>query len=193
MYSGGLVRKGDLTTGDEIFAMLVRREGALLGVRFDGPVTEWRELVEVLRWRVGVADRCSVGVEDRDRESSLAREGLRDGIRGLGAGEVLLTAGLNGDRALGVRGEFVAGEVERDSCLNECDRSLSALVGVFNVEWRRDGALSNGEAIAAAQIAWIDSEGVMRVDARNSSVGKTKERKREGKKKKATEGKGIEV
>lgn len=132
MYSGGLVRKGDLATGEEACAMLVRR-----------PLTECKELVEDLRWRVGVADRCgSVGVEDRDRDSSLAREGLREGIRGLGAGDALLTAGLNGDKALGVRGELATGEpVERESCRSECDKSFSASGGVFNVDWRRDGAL----------------------------------------------------
>ncbi|OHF02142.1 hypothetical protein CORC01_02422 [Colletotrichum orchidophilum] len=127
--------------------MLVRLEGARLGVRLEEPFTECKELVEVLRWSVGVEDRCSVGVEDRDRESSLAKEGLRDGTRGPGAGEVRFTAGIIGDRALEARGE-----VDRDSCLSECASSLSpSWEDVFSSDGRRDGALSNGEAMAEAQ------------------------------------------
>jgi hypothetical protein len=53
---------------------------------------------------------------------------------------VRLTAGRNGAKGFGVRGEITAGEVESESCLSDCVKSASASFTVlFVVERRLEG------------------------------------------------------
>lgn len=97
--SGDMLLRGDLADlvllGVGMFAELARRDGVI-------PLTEWREFIDALRNRVGVADR-----DDGTTEADVLRRGLRIAL--LGRGEF-------GDRewsATGFRGVGPAGRAER--------------------------------------------------------------------------------
>lgn len=100
------------------------------------------------------AFRRRVGVPARD---SLPFEGLRDDKRGCGEGE-----GDGPRRTLDFKEaagfdrweELAAGDVERDSCLSDCDRSAPSLSFMVFIDWRRVGRdVSNGAAIGCHRAA----------------------------------------
>lgn len=151
IFSGGdTLLNGDL--GDKTLTELARRGGAT-------PLAEWREFSEAFLSRVGVAER------EGEPFVEAPLRGLRIGLRIELPGRVVLgdleTVGLKcpGASGLGERGFAGDGdEVEIESCLSDCARSLSPASRALLAGWAiwaeletlfgGEGDLEYGDAMA---------------------------------------------